>query len=237
MAEEKQNHRLIKLGEDSQLKVDLNFGVAHLVSATESCFQPHICLNEKSGVKVIDRIARDPQAANTEFWITNHVILSGKNLWLNIIFDVFLDKICWPTNLARISPRQTGYIVKNLPPESQKEVLGRIQTWYSDNFLPNITKGLDAITKQFTEGDPLLESDQHNRIFDIHGDRSIDVPYTEWEIVGENLFPAFFFHNSFNMNDQNGYLQADTFLLEMDSMVRERAESLFTLLNSLVQDK
>ena len=62
---------LVKLGEDSDLKVDLNLGVISLLVAKESYFQPHICLNEKSGVEVIKRFLKIQKKQTQKFGLMN----------------------------------------------------------------------------------------------------------------------------------------------------------------------
>ena len=133
---------LVKLGEDSDLKVDLNLGVISLLVAKESYFQPHICLNEKSGVEVIKKISQNSEKANTEIWINEFAILSFDDIWLNIKFCVSLNEISFPNNMVYLTPRQTGYIVRNLKPESKVIVLEKIKRWYFEEFLVKTKKVL-----------------------------------------------------------------------------------------------
>lgn len=233
MPEKEKNYHLINLGEESQLKIDLNEGVASLQMAIESHFQPHVCLNGKEGVGVIERIYRDPKGTNTEFWIRELLIKGGEDLWLNIHFMVFLDQICFPNNVAVLSPRQTSYIVRNLPVESQKIVMETVKAWYFEKFLEGMKKGIETITEQFNKGDSLVESDDGNRIFDIHGGRSTEVPYTEWQIVGENLFPPFFFGFTCLDHGQDGYVKVDDFLAEVASQRKSTVEGLIGLMREI----
>jgi len=233
MTEEK-NYSLVKLGENLQLKTDLNLGIASLAEATESQFQPHLCLNGKEGVQVIRKVSLNPERANTEIWLNEHIIYGGgQDVWLNVNFSLFLDQICWPTNNARLSPRQTGYIVKNLPSKSQKIVLQKIKEWYLEKLLTNLNKGFETITEQFEKGDPLIESDHRNRIFDIHGDRHMDVEYTERGIIGDELFyPLFLGHTLFH-HGQDGYERIDQLLSELDGERKAAADMTLGLLRAL----
>ena len=119
--------------------------------------------------------------------------------------------------MVYLTPRQTGYIVRNLKPESKVIVLEKIKRWYFEEFLVKTKKGFDTISKQFNEGDPFIESDHENRIFDIHGDRKMEVPYTEWTIMGNLLAPSFLFGvTCFDHGDIDGYKRADNFLRALD---------------------
>lgn len=233
MSENQKISHLVDLGEESQLKVDLNEGIASLRRATESCFQPHICLNGEKGVKVIEKISQKPKQADTEFWIRELLIRGGGDLWLNIRFSVFLDQIRSPSNVADLSPRQTGYIVKNLPAESRETVLLKVRSWYSKKFVGDIIKGLETINEQFEKGDPFLESDHRNRIFDIHGGRAMDVPYTELQIAGEELSWPFFV--GFTMFDQGeeGYEKMDEFLMYINVQRKSTAEGALEIMRAL----
>ncbi len=233
MSEKEKSHHLVNLGEESQLKIDLNEGIASLQKATESQFQPHICLNKKEGVEVIKKISQNPKQANTQFLIRELIIRSQDDMWLNINFLVFLDKICFPDNVANLSPRQTGYIVKNLPVESQKIVLDKIKAWYSGKFLEEIKKGIETITKQFDKGNPLIDSDDGNRIFDIHGGRSMDVPYTELNIIGEELFWPLFCGITLFDHNQDGYKRVDGFLTNIDNQRESAVDSVIGLMKAL----
>jgi hypothetical protein len=235
MSDEQKKYYLVNLGEDSQLKVDLNRGVASLWDAAESHFRPHLCLNGKEGVEVLKRLSQDPDGADTEFWAREHLIVSGDDIWLNIKFIMFLDRICFPSNVANLSPRQTGYVVKALPAESRTAVLKTIKEWYFEKFLEDMKKGIETISKQFDEGDPFIESDDGNRIFDIHGGRHMDVPYTEWGIVGEELAPPFLFGFTCfdHMGENDGYGRADAFLSDVDSQRKSAVDGLIGLVRAL----
>lgn len=112
-----------------------------------------------------------------------------------------------------LSPRQSAYVVQNLPTESQEAVLAKVKTWFTERFLADMQKGLAAITEQFTNGDLMLASDHRNRIFDIHGERGADIPYTEWEVVGGELFGSVFYGGTFSEQGQDGYERADRLIL------------------------
>lgn len=200
---------LVNLGEESQLKRELNKGIAWLPAAPKSWFRPHLCLNGEEGVAVIEKIIAHPEQANTEFSINDKVTLSGEDIWLNISFMVFLDKIS-SQSILRLSPRQTAYIIKQLPKEQQDHVLGKIKTWYEAVFLENIAKGLKTITAQF-EVNPLVESDYRNRILDIHGDVDTEFPYTEAGIIGEKFFLQFLYFLALPSHGRDGYKQVDEF--------------------------
>lgn len=201
---------LVHLGEVSRLKSDLNTAVAALFKAPDSHFRPHVGLNGIEGVGVLKKIEVD---SDTEFWMRPHLIVSLHDVWLNVKFGVFLDEMTWPTHVADLSPRQSAYVIQSLPLESRAVVLARVKRWYLERFLPDIENGLASITEQFSSGDPLLASDYRNRIFDIHGERSVDVPYTEWEVVGENLFGPVFYGGTFLEYGQDGYERADRFIV------------------------
>ena len=181
---------LVRLGESSQLKVDLNRGIAALQKAKEVCFHPHFCLNGKEGVEVIERISQDPKPANTKISIIDFSILSVGDFWLNIGFVVCLDKM---SLIARLSPRQTGYIVQRLPQESQTTVLETVYNWYFQKFLPDLEQGLAAITKQLENGDYLRPGAYKNHVFDIQTEGSGGNPYVEEQIIGRKMFFQLFF--------------------------------------------
>ncbi|MBL7021905.1 hypothetical protein ISR92_01070 [Patescibacteria group bacterium] len=227
------DYRLVKLGEDSPLKSELNNGIASLQAAEKSCFQPHLCLNDKEGLEVIRQITANPNSANTEIWIREQIVYGGgKDIWLNVNFSVFIDQICWPTNIVNLTPRQTGYIVRQLSPEMQKVVIQKVKEWYLEKLLPDYMKSFERVTEQFETGDPLLESHNGNRIFDIHGERRMDIEYTEGAIIGNLLFyPVFMGHTLFH-HGQDGYAAADEFLSSLDS---ERALAIDTTLSILRQ--
>lgn len=177
---------LVSLGESSRLKNDLNAGIASLFGARESYSQPHLSLNGENGLAVLTKIAGDPQRANTEFMIESMFDMAWRDAWLNVRFTIFLDRMSFPDCCAQLSPRQTAYLVQNLPWQSKREVLAKIKNWYFEAFLSDIQKGLDTISKQFTNGDLLLDDYFDGRIFDIHSKRP--VPYTECPVVGEKLY-------------------------------------------------
>lgn len=226
--------KLVNLKESSQLKEDLNRGVASLTSAAESWFRPHLCLNGKEGLDVIGRIARWPMSADTAFVIGGHPILYGDDLWLNVRFLVFVDQISYPYNVVELTPRQTAYIVDHLPSESQALVLEKVEAWYFGSFRERVLEGLHRITTQFESGDPLLKSDRENHIFDAHGGRCVgmDIPYTEWGIAGENLFSALF-HGTCLDRDEYGYNRLDAILDRADRTRHDTAEGMLGLVRVL----
>ena len=223
---------LADLKEPSQLKSDLNLGVASLKFAPEEWFQPHVCLNGKEGLAVIERIAERPETANTAFEILNHVIVSGDDLWLNVQFRAFLDQRSFPSEVVDLTPRQTAYIVERLPPESRALVLGKVQTWYFDHFRKNVLDGLNRIAAQFEGGDPLLKSDRENHIFDIHGGRCMDIPYAEWGIAGYELFGTLF-HGTCLDHDKESYDRLDGILNRADKMRKDTAEGMLELVRAI----
>ena len=180
---------LSKLGESSQLRIDLNSGIAALQKAKEVCFHPHFCLNEDDGIKVIERISQNPEDANTKISIIDFSILSVGDFWLNIGFVVCLDKM---SLIAKLSPRQTGYIVQRLPQESQTTVLETVYNWYFQKFLPDLEQGLAAITRQLENGDYLMPGAYKNHVFDIQIAGSDGSPYVEEGIIGHRMFSQLF---------------------------------------------
>ena len=182
---------LSKLGESSQLRIDLNSGIAALQKAKEVCFHPHFCLNGKEGVEVIERISQDPKTANTRISITESSILSVKGFWLNIGLAVSLD---WMSSkeVVSLSPRQTSYIIQNLPKESQTTVLETVYNWYLQEFLPDLERGLAAVTRQMESRDYLRPGAYKNRVFDIQIAGSDGSPYVEERIIGDRMFSQLF---------------------------------------------
>ena len=201
---------VVRLGENSQLKTDLNKAVAMLSAAPETHFWPHVCLNDEDGVRVLGEIT---PTSDTEFHLHHYMIASGDDVWLNIILYVYLDNFCYPTNVAKLSPRQSAFVIANLPAESRTAVLAKAKRWYLEKFLADMAKGFDRITEQFENGDPLLESDYLNRIFDIHGERNVEVPYTEWGIVGDKLFGSVFHGDTCLEYEQDGYARTNQFII------------------------
>jgi len=199
---------LISLGEASPLKVVLNRAIAALLKASETVFQPHICLNGIEGVEVINRISANPETADTMFELVGYPIIYGDDIWLNTSFSVFLDEAVYPTNHVALTPRQSGFIVRRLSLSQQQVVVEKVKAWFLEVFRPNIEKGLEVISTQFNEGDPLVESDRENRIFDIHGGR-LEIPYTEGRIVGLTLFKAVVWRAAPREGDKNDYQKAD----------------------------
>ncbi|MFA5996229.1 MAG: hypothetical protein WC790_00690 [Candidatus Paceibacterota bacterium] len=223
---------LVLLGEASQLKNDLNRGVASLKSAPESWFRPHICLNGKEGVAVIEQIAASPETANTMFIVSSHPIVYGDDLWINVHFRIFVDQISYPNHVVELTPRQTAHIVENLPLESRAFVLEKVKVWYFDSFRENILEGLHRIVAQFDEGSMLLKSDRENYVFDIHGGRSMEVPYTECGIAGANLFSALFRVTCLD-RDEGGYNRLDAILARADRARHDTAEGVIGLVRAL----
>jgi hypothetical protein len=201
---------LVKLDEASSLKTDLNRGVMGLSRDEESHFHPHVCLNGEEGFSVLKQV-RDE--SNTEFSIAHHVDVSGRRAWLNICFHVYLNGYWHPKDFAMLSPRQTSHIVANLPVDSRTLVLEKVKAWYHGEFLVDLKQGVDAITEQFEGGDLLLKSDNDNHIFDIHGERRMDVPYTECGIVGEHLYWGFLCAGTFFEQGDDLFRKGDELIL------------------------
>lgn len=211
---------IVPLGKDSQLKRDLNKGIASLFSAPESWHQPHVCLNEEEGLEVIKKVAENPNPANTQFFFTNRLILDG-DMWLNIAFGMYLNECSRPRNFVQLTPRQTSYIIRHLPEDSQATVLAKAKAWYLEALRKDMLEAIDTITAQFETGYPLLANDYDNRIFDIHGGRH-EVPYVEWGIVGENLFSAHFFGTCLNYGT-DGYARMDRLITGQHAAIKEAA--------------
>lgn len=207
---EKDLGAVVSHGESSPLKADLNRGVMGLASASNTYFRPHVCLNDEDGVRIIREIT---PTSNTAIHLWHNMIASGDDVWLNLTLVVYLNDFCTPINCARLSPRQSAYIISNLPNESRTAVLAKAKRWYLEKFLADIKKGLDTITDQFEHGDPLLQSDHRNRILDLHGERvSIDIPYTETEVVGEHLFWSVCYGGTMFEHGEDGPLRADSLI-------------------------
>ncbi len=228
---------LIALHEKSQLKVDLNRGIASLVGTPETHFQPHICLNKLEGVSLIQRIAEDPEGSDTEIWIGGQINGSSDDWWLNVKFSVFLNEISWPNSNVDLSPRQTSYIVSNLPPESKAMVVSSVQAWFQGKFVPDIQKAFQRITKQFTDGGALVAGVHKNRIFDIHdGDEGHEgVEYTEMDIIGLELFWKFFLGHTLFHHGQNGYERIDSMLLKMEGERKAAIDTTLSILRSAMR--
>jgi len=213
----KGNYCLVKLGESSNLKTALNLGVASLTNATEGYCQPHLCLNEVEGLKVLKKISQNPTKSNTEIHISIEPILSHNEMWLNINFFVFLDKICFPINLI-LSPRQTSYICNNLSPEIKEIVKEKIRKWFFKDFIKNLNEAVSSLKEQFNKGDMFVEDTNKNKIFDMHGNRGIDIPYTELNIVGNKLAWVHLLYSNhfidFSFGDE-GYIKADNVLFSL----------------------
>mgnify|MGYP001569832066 CR=1 FL=1 len=213
---------LVKLGEPTPLKTALNRGVAVLPQAENTQLRPHVCLNGEEGYEVLQTIIRNPESANTEFCLFPHPIVSGNDIWLNVHAIVYLEERRHPTCCCILSPQQTGCILKNLPTELRTEAFLKVKNWYIQSVLPDLQKGIAVITKQFEEGDPFLESDHHNHIFDIHGGRGMkDIPYTETEIVGENLYWVVVHGETFWEYGSDGYARADALITERRQRQKE----------------
>ncbi len=204
---------LVKLGESTPLKTALNLGIATLPQAENTQLRPHVCLNGEEGYEVLQKIIRSPEKADTEFCLCPKPIISRNDIWLNVRALVCFEKRTYPTNTCFLSPQQTGSIFKKLPEELQAEVFLKVKNWYLKSVLPDLQKGIEVITEQFEKGNPFLESDHDNRIFDIHGGRSMkDIPYTESRIVGEHLYSAIIYGNTFYEYGSDGYARADALI-------------------------
>jgi hypothetical protein len=233
MARERRLSEIVLVNEASPLKIDLNRGIASLTTAPDNAVRPHICLNDLQGVKLIELIALDPDSANTSIYITEKLNYGANDgAWLNLALGVYLKSAddqpgtIWSSATSFwLSPRQTGYIIKNLPPDSRQSFIGMITAWYQREFLPGIKKALAAVEQQLTAGDPLAEGVHENRIFDIHKGKEghEGVEYTEVDVIGEKLFYKFFLGHTCLHVGHDGYNQVDELLLQME---RERKEAL-----------
>lgn len=221
---------LVKLEEDSTLKQHLNAGIISLFEVPETMIRPHICLNGEEGFEVLQKIRMSGVSAKTEALFFPHIIQSCDEVWLNVWLFVYCEERTQPTCCVRLSPQQTGHILKNLPPASQQEALAKIKRWYFGEFLVEVQKGFETITKQFQEGNPFLESDHNNRIFDIHGGRGMkDIPYTETDIVGENLYWAIVHSGTWCEHGADGYEQADNLITQRRNRQKEAVSDLLAL--------
>lgn len=240
MSEQKDLWVLAKPGEKSDLHIALNRGVASLLQAEESFFQPHLCLNEQDGLRVIGEIARNPEAANTYISISEEMIWGGSDgLWLNVKFYVCLSEHgeIGGNNCVLLTPRQTSYIILRLPDELQKIVLQKIKDWYLNYLCPKIQKSLAEVGQQIQGNKLLVAGDRANRVFDIHdteGGRSgWDVPYVEWRIAGEQLFSTFFHGPTLLEHGQDGYRKLDLMLATADRQRGAAVEGIINLARAL----
>ena len=232
---EERTSTLVALGEESELKIELNKGVASLQKADESCFQPHTCLNGVDGMRVITQISQGPEIANTEFWISDMTVCASGDIWVNIVFLVSLDQNS-SNSVARLSPRQTAYIIKNLPDNLFGIVTEKVKRWHLERYLKNMERGLATITAQVEKGDYLLESCHGNRIFDVHdANHPLSPPYTEWSIAGENLFPEFFYCHTIDgsRDRREGYEEMDRFIEASKLATKQRANQFVGALQTL----
>lgn len=232
MKEEKKEYSLlVRLGEDSKLKQDLNSRIASLSKAEKGCFRPHVCLNDFDGVEVIQKITQDPEHSNTGIYISEQLNYgNGDDLWLNVKFCVFLDSLSSGSRVV-LSPQQTSYIITNLPSDSKQAVADKVRAWFLEKFMADVQKGLEKIAKQFAEGDVFVVGTRENMILDIHGDGGghEDLEYTEWPIIGDKLFNVFFLgHTCLSHLDViDGYERVDAILEQAD---RERKGTLSVVL-------
>lgn len=225
---------LVKLEEDSIFKQHLNAGIISLFGVPETMLRPHICLNGEEGFEVLQKIKERGVSAKTEVLVFPHIIQSMDDVWLNLRFFVYCDERRQPVCCVYLSPQQTGFVISNLPASSQQETLFKIKRWYFREFLVEMQKGLETITKQFNEGDPLLESDHRNRIFDIHGECGMkDIAYTETDIVGENLYWAIIHGNTWCEHGSDGYERADNLIAERRNRQKVAVNDLVDLVRAL----
>ena len=230
MSEIKNPARLVELGQPSQLKVDLNRGIASLTKAAESHFQPHVCLNGPKGVEIIRLIAENPDGADTNIAIRSFPDGDGRDLWLNVSLSVFLGKLS-SESYVTLSPRQAAYVVTQLPAESKRIVVEHLSAWFGEYRL-EMQKGLEMIARQFAT-DRIFVADAHeNRIFDIHGPND-SVEYSECGIIGNALFYAFFFGLTLFDRETEGYERIDGMLREIAANKKNVAEATFSLLQAI----
>lgn len=202
---------MVNLGETSELKLALNRGIASLVDASKEMHKPHRCLNGE-GVGIISQIARNPDSADTSIYISSNPIISiHDGLWLNVYFFVFLGQHNSDT-MVSLTPRQTSYIICNLPEEHRQAVVEMIKSWYVLTVKAQISRALEDVDQQMGSGDLLQASAHDNRVLDIHHDEEgLDVPYTEWYIVGSELFVCLILSQLHRQN-MSGYTNADNII-------------------------
>jgi len=236
--------RLVKLGETSELKLQLNHGIASLSRATEPQFKPWVCLNDLNGIKVIRQISQDPDNANTEISLGERINHGGGDqLWLNVAFSVYLKELSSNSHVF-LTPRQTSYMVCNLPPDLQKIVLEKVARWICEYFKETLINGLARIEQQITEDKLLLKDSHFNRVFDLRSDDKESIhnnfPYTEMEIVGEKLFWQMFFSvEDYYWQDEEKYRRLDQMIISKDRQTKQRAEEFvgaIRTLHSLLDD-
>ena len=236
MAEDRKDYwTIVTLKEQSQLKTDLNLGVASLFKAKESHFQPHICLNGLEGIEILRRIAANPETAVTSFSISEFLNYGGgSDIWLNVNFYIYLNDTR-SNHLVSLSPQQTAYIIINLSLESKETVLAKIKVWYFGYLKNKVIEGLEKIDKQFNEEKFFIADTHWNRIFDIHGDGGghDKVEYTEMGIIGKELFYKFFLGHTLFHHEQNRYERIDEMLLQMDKERKEAIEGVYGLMKAL----
>ena len=221
---------VVRLGENSLMKTDINRAVLALREASESYFKPHVSLNGEEGVMVLEKIST---TSDTEVRIRSHLVLSGMDAWLNVKFGVFLNELTQPTNVAELSPRQSAFVVQQLSGQSRVAVLEKVKRWYLEYFLPRTQKAFETIAEQFASGDPMLASDDRNRIFDIHGGRYMDVLYTESGIVGENLFWAICFESTIFEQDEDRFAPADQLILARHARQKAAVRDILDLFDKI----
>lgn len=228
---------LVQLGESSPLRTALNHAVVSLSASSQTVIRPHVCLNGIEGIEVLRKISADPEVANTRFDIGLFPIIAGKDIWLNTQLFVFLNNLRMPVDLVALSPRQSSFVVRSLPEEFQITIIEKLKTWFFEEVYPNIKEGMETISAQFSGGDPLIESDHQNRVFDTHGGRRLDVPYTESRIAGLNLFHAVVRSKIFYERQVDGYQEADYLIeavrLGQKKSIEDFLKSMFGLRNLL----
>ncbi len=212
MSANKRNPKMIvDFTDESALVTDLKQAIVSLQNSPNTQFRLHVCLNGIDGYAALHRLVTNP-ATKIRAYLLPHLVLGGRDLWLNTKLMVFVGD-SGSSNMAILSPQQTGCIVRSLPGGSKNLFLEKVKEWYHESFLEEIKNGLDAITNQVENGNLLVEDDHGNRVFDIHGGRYLDdIPYTEAEVVGEYLFWAIVHGATCMEYGSDGYDRADAFI-------------------------
>lgn len=177
---------LVPHGTESALKRALILGVVSLFTAPAGHFRPHLCLNKRDGVEALETIKKNPDSIDASFRLGQRVNVYSSEIWLNVCFFISLRGQSG-TGCVRLTPRQTAFIIRNLPQELQQEVLEKVKVWYETEVVPKMKDSLQRIQTQMNDGKMLLPDAYGNRVFDTPV-KPEDTPYTEWDIVGDVLF-------------------------------------------------
>ena len=123
MAEERVEWTLVKLGEKSKLKNDLNSGVKELFNLDPE-FESLRAKRPTNGfeeLRVMKRVADFPLDANTEFRVRlRGEELPGGRIIMCAYFLVFYDKVHQSNFYSfKLTVEQTAHIIDNLPKDSR----------------------------------------------------------------------------------------------------------------------